>query len=156
VIASALIGSSRREKIVRHLGRSDSAPALVLDVGWANGLGAIRSLARSGVRVLAIDHRPSALGLRSREALPVLCPDPNADEERFAAFLGELAELLPAPAPVFPTHDDWLAAVARTAGALDGKLLCPFPDWELLEPLQRKRFQLERAAEAGVAVPATR
>lgn len=151
-----LIEPSERERIVRHVGPSGAAPALVLDVGWVNGLGALRSLARAGIRVLALDHRPSALGLRSRCALPVLCPDPNVAEESFAAFLRELVELLPAPAPVFPTHDDGLAAVARTVPALEGKLLCPFPDWQLLEQLQKKRFQLERAAETGVAIPATR
>ena len=151
-----LIDRSERERIARHLARSASAPALVLDVGWVNGLGAVRSLARGGVRVLALDHRPSALGLRSRRALPVLCPDPNREEERFAAFLGELAELLPAPAPIFPTHDDGLAAVARAAGSLDGGLLYPFPDWQHLEPLQRKRFQLEHATRIGMAIPATR
>jgi predicted ATP-grasp superfamily ATP-dependent carboligase len=156
VATERLIEAGEREGIARHLARSGSAPALVLDVGWVNGLGAVRSLARAGVRVLALDHRPSALGLRSRYALPLLCPDPTSEEERFAAFLRELVELLPAPAPIFPTHDDGLAAVARAAGSIGGGLLYPFPGWEVLEPLQRKRFQLERAEEAGVAIPATR
>jgi predicted ATP-grasp superfamily ATP-dependent carboligase len=156
VAPANLIDRSERERISRHLAGSVSAPALVLDVGWVNGLGAVRSLARAGVRVLALDHRQSALGLRSRCALPLFCPDPNADEERFAAFLEELAELLPAPAPIFPTHDDGLAAVARAAASLGGGLLYPFPEWGRLEPLQRKRFQLERAAAIGMAIPATR
>jgi len=129
---------------------------LVLDVGWVNGLGAIRSLARAGVRVLALDYRPSALGLRSRFALPLVCPNPNADAERFVTFLSELVELLPAPAPVFPTHDDGLAAAAKAAPLLGGKLLCPFPAWEQLETLQRKRYQLERAGEDGISIPVTR
>ena len=38
--------------------------AVVVDVGWVNGLAAIRSLGRAGVPVLALDHRPSALGFR--------------------------------------------------------------------------------------------
>ncbi len=153
--SGTLIDDARRERIARYLWRSEAAPALVVDVGWVNGLGAIRSLARAGVRVLALDHRPSALGLRSRLGLPVLCPDPNSGDGRFAAFLGELTELLPAPAPIFPTHDDSLAAVAKAAPSLDGKLLYPFPAWSVLERLQRKRFQLERAVEAGVAIPRT-
>ncbi|CAN5212679.1 hypothetical protein BH18ACT12_BH18ACT12_20210 [soil metagenome] len=45
-----------------------SIPAAVVDVGWVNGLAAIRSLGRAGMRVLAVDHRPSALGFRSRYA----------------------------------------------------------------------------------------
>jgi hypothetical protein len=52
-------------------------PAVVVDVGWVNGLAAIRSLGRAGIRVLALDHRPSALGFRSRYAEPVETPDPQ-------------------------------------------------------------------------------
>ncbi|MGD0166993.1 MAG: hypothetical protein ABSC51_06865 [Gaiellaceae bacterium] len=155
-MSANLIGRNERERILRHLAHSDSAPALVLNVGWVNGLDAIRLLARARIRVLALDHQQGALGLRSRAALPLLCPDPDLDESRFAAFLSELVQLLPAPAPVFPTHDDGLAAVARALPALDGKLLCPFPGWDLLEPLQRKRFQLERAEQTGLAIPLTR
>ena len=131
----AIIGSAERERIRKHLAGSDAAPALVLDVGWANGLGAIRSLARGGVRVLALDHRPSALGLRSRLALPLVCPNPNILEESFADFLAELAELLPVPTPVFATHDDGLGAVVRALPTLGGKLLCPAPAWDHLEML---------------------
>ena len=43
-------------------------PAVVVDVGWVNGLAAVRSLGRAGIRVLSLDHRPSALGFRSRYA----------------------------------------------------------------------------------------
>ena len=43
------------------------APALVVDVGWVNGLAAIRSLGRAGVPVVAVDHRRE----RARLPLPV-------------------------------------------------------------------------------------
>jgi D-aspartate ligase len=155
VTNAGALDPSLRDRIARHLDGSPDPPALVLDVGWVNGLGAIRSLAREGIRVLALDHRPSALGLRSRLALPVLCPDPDLDGERFTAFLGELTELLPAPVPIFPTHDDGLAGAARAAEELEGRLLCPFPARERLELIQRKRWQLERAQEAGLAIPRT-
>src|SRR6185369_865566 len=78
-------------------------PAVVVDVGWVNGLAAIRSLGRAGVKVLAVDHRRSALGFRSRYAEPLLSPDPQ-DEEAFVSFLAGLE--LDGPAPVFPTHDE--------------------------------------------------
>ena len=41
---------------------------MVVEVAWVNGLAAIRSLGRQGLRVLAVDNRPYALGLRSRYA----------------------------------------------------------------------------------------
>jgi D-aspartate ligase len=128
--------------------------ALVVDVGWVNGLAAIRSLGRAGVRVLALDHRPSALGFRSRYATPVLCPDPQ-DEEAFVSFLGELGEKLDAPAPVFATHDEPLNAIARGAERLGERFLYPFPPWKVLARIQNKRAQLDAAERAGIAVPHT-
>lgn len=131
------------------------APAVVADVGWVNGLAAIRSLGRAGAPVIAVDHRPWALGLRSRYAIPVLAPDPGADEEGLVATLVELGDALGTPAPVFPTHDEGLNAIARNADALGGRYLFPFPDWAALERIQSKRFQLEVAEAAGVDVPHT-
>ena len=128
------------------------APALVVDVGWVNGLAAIRSLGRAGVRVLALDHRPSALGFRSRYAERALCPDPQ-DEEAFVSFVAELGERLEVPAPVFATHDEPLNAIARGADRLGERFLFPFPPWEVLSRIQSKRAQLEAAERAGVAVP---
>jgi D-aspartate ligase len=123
-----------------------SVPAAVVDVGWVNGLAAIRSLGRAGVRALAVDHRPSALGFRSKYAERLVSPDPFTDEHRFVNFLRALGE-----AVVFPTHDDSLNAVARYADDLE--VLTPFPEWELLERVQSKRAQLEQAAAAGLDIP---
>ncbi len=128
------------------------APALVVDVGWVNGLAAIRSLGRAGVPVIAVDHRPSALGFRSRYARPVLSPDPQ-DEDAFIAFLAGLE--LDAPAPVFATHDEPLNAIARGAEKLGGRFLYPFPPWEVLARIQTKRGQLEAAEAAGIPIPRT-
>ncbi len=154
-MSEKIIDQAMRERIERYLAGSSAAPAIVLEVGWVNGLGAIQSLARAGVRVLALDHRPFAIGLRSRYCLPLVCPDPYAEAQRFAAFLSELVELLPAPTPIFATHDDGLAAISRVLPDLDGKLLCPAPDAARLDLLQQKRWQLARAAEANVAAPLT-
>ncbi len=131
------------------------SPAVVLDVGWVNGLAAIRSLGRAGAAVVAVDHRPWALGLRSRFASPLVAPDPEADEDGLVSALVQLGDALGTPAPVFPTHDAGLNAVARRADELGDRLLFPFPDWSALQRIQSKRYQLETAAAAGVDVPAT-
>jgi D-aspartate ligase len=114
-------------------------PAIVVDVGFVNGLGALRSFGEAGVRTLAVDHRPSALGFRSRYGEAVLAPSPLADESGFVGALGALG-----PGVVFPTHDEGLRAIARHRDELD--LRCPFP--RELERIQRKRVQLEAAVDA--------
>ena len=124
-------------------------PAAVVDVGWVNGLAAIRSLGRAGIRVLAVDHRPSALGFRSRYAKRFVSADPHADPVRFIASIRALGEVV-----VFPTHDEQLNLIAQHLGDLD--VLAPFPGWDVLERVQSKRAQLEEAAAAGVDVPRTR
>jgi D-aspartate ligase len=126
-----------------------SIAAAVIDVGWVNGLAAIRSLGRGGVRVLALDHRSSAIGFRSKYAERFLCPDPFEDEHRFVNFVRALGEVV-----VFPTHDDSLNAIARYADDLE--VLTPFPAWDVLERVQSKRTQLEEAQAAGVDIPETR
>jgi D-aspartate ligase len=123
---------------------------LVLDVGWVNGLAAIRSLGRAGIPVVAVDHRPSALGFRSRYASQASVPDPAEDEERYAMSVATLR-----PGVVFPTHDPPLNAIARYSKYLDG-FLFPFPPWSALEAIQDKRYQLEAAVAAGVDTPETK
>jgi D-aspartate ligase len=129
--------------------KSDDArpTAAVVDVGWVNGLAAIRSLGRGGVHVLAVDHRASALGFRSRFADRRVSPDVRADEAAFVEFFRGLGQVV-----VFPTHDAELNVLARHADELS--LLAPFPSWDLLERVQSKRVQLETAQAAGVDIPA--
>jgi predicted ATP-grasp superfamily ATP-dependent carboligase len=128
----------------------------VVDVGWVNGLAAIRSLGRAGIPVLALDHRPSALGFRSRFAKPVVCPDPHVDEAGFVALLDRLAQEARQPLPLFATHDESLNVVARNLDRLSESVRAPFPSWDVLAGVQSKRAQIERAEEAGVDVPRTR
>jgi predicted ATP-grasp superfamily ATP-dependent carboligase len=134
---------------------SERGTAVVAEVAWVNGLAAIRSLGRHGLRVLALDHRPYALGFRSRYAEPRLAPDPLDDEDGFIDALREIADETDGPLPVFPTHDEHVNAIARHAGALAGRYRFPFPSWEVLERIQSKRHQLETAEAAGLPIPRT-
>ncbi len=134
---------------------SGKGTAVVVEVAWVNGLAAIRSLGRQGLRVLAVDHRPYALGLRSRYAEARLAPDPLADEDGFIAALQAIAEETDGVLPVFPTHDEHLNAIARHAEVLGDRYRFPFPGWDVLERIQSKRHQLETAEAIGVPVPRT-
>jgi D-aspartate ligase len=134
---------------------SHLSPAVVCEVGWVNGLTAIRSLGRLGVPVIAVDARPWALGFRSRYAKPLLAPDPLVDEDGFIAALVQLGDRLVTPAPIFPTHDEHLNSLARRRDDLGDRFRYPFPDWATLELVQSKRHQLEVAEQLGFAFPRT-
>jgi D-aspartate ligase len=138
-----VLGRTNREACARPAVRP---PAVVVGVGWVAGLAAIRSLGRAGVRVLAVDDRPGALGFRSRYAEPHVAPAREGDA--YVEFLAALGEGV-----VFPTHDDDLATIARCRERL--RLTCPFPGWDVIGSAQDKREQLAAAARAGVATPRT-
>jgi D-aspartate ligase len=129
--------------------------AVVAEVGWVNGLAAIRSLGRKGLRVVALDHRPYALGLRSRYAETRLAPEPFDDEDGFVAALQAVAEETDDVLPIFPTHDEHLNAIARRAAELPASYRFPFPGWDVLEKIQSKRHQLDTAESIGFPVPRT-
>ena len=137
-----------------------TAPALptavVADVAWVNGLAAIRSLGRAGAPVVAVDHRPRALGFASRYARPFVSPHPVDVEEDYVAALERLGDELDRPAPIFPTHDEHLNAIARARDRLGDRFRYPFPAWKALARIQSKRRQLERVREIGVPIPETR
>jgi predicted ATP-grasp superfamily ATP-dependent carboligase len=129
--------------------------AVVAEVGWVNGLAAIRSLGRHGLRVVAVDHRSYALGFRSRYAEPRIAPEPVDDEDGFIAALAAIGEETDDLLPVFPTHDEHLNAIARRAAGLPGNYRFPFPGWDVLEKIQSKRHQLDTAASIGFPIPRT-
>jgi D-aspartate ligase len=133
--------------------------AVVAEVGWANGLAAIRSLGRHGLRVIAVDNKTYALGFRSRYAEPRLAPDPIDDEDGYIAAFQAIARETDGLLPVFPTHDEHLNALARHAGELDsesgGRYRFPFPSWDVLESIQSKRHQLDTAESIGFPIPRT-
>jgi D-aspartate ligase len=129
---------------------------VVVEVAWVNGLAAIRSLGRKGLRVLAVDNRAFALGFRSRYAEARIAPDPLDDEEGFIAALQAIAaETGGDVLPVFPTHDEHLNAIARHSDVLGDRYRFPFPDWDVLERIQSKRHQLETADSIGFPIPRT-
>jgi D-aspartate ligase len=133
------------------VGELRKTPALVLECSYVNGLSAIRRLAQNGVPVVAMDHRPAALGLRSRMAVPVLGPPPG-ERAAFAEHLAEVCEAIGHDAVAFPTHDDYLVAVNE---APPPRLLLPFGPPQLIGRIQAKRFQYEAAERAGVGLPTT-
>jgi D-aspartate ligase len=134
---------------------AEKGTAVVAEVGWANGLAAIRSLGRHGLRVIAVDSKTYALGFRSRYAESRLAPDPIDDEDGYIAAIKAIARETDGLLPVFPTHDEHLNALARHASELDARYRFPFPSWDVLESIQSKRHQLDTAERIGFPIPRT-
>ena len=102
------------------------APAVVLGVFDATGLGVIRDLAQAGIPVLALDTNPRAIGFTSRYPARGVCPDPHHDEAAFIQCLLDIGRKLPQRAVLLPCQDDYVFACARHAGALEECFLLPF------------------------------
>ena len=153
------MGSSRptldRDRIAAYARSGTHPPTVVCDASFVNGLTAIRSLGRMGAPVFAVDHRPSALGFRSRYAMPILSPDPGTETDAYIDVLNELGDAIGRPTPILPTHDPPVNAIGRHRQELRDRYLCPFPGEERLALVQSKREQLERAAAVGVDTPKT-
>ena len=124
-------------------------------MSYACGLDIIRDLGRHGVPVAAMDPDPGALGLRSRYAAGLVCPDPLDDEEAFLVFLEEFGRSLPQPAVVFPSHDEYIWPLSRHAERLEPSFIVPFSRWEVMQRVHDKRAQLEAAWSSGVDTPKT-
>lgn len=144
-----------RDRIASYAASGVTPAAVVCDASFVNGLTAIRSLGRLGVPVFAVDHRPSALGFRSRYAMAVRSPDPGTETGDYVAFLQELGDAIGCPSPILPSHDPPVNAIARHQDRLGDRFLYPFPGWDTLSSVQSKRMQLERAVRAGVDIPRT-
>jgi D-aspartate ligase len=144
-----------RDRVAAYARSRDHPPAVVCDASFVNGLTAIRSLGRMGVPVFAVDHRPSALGFRSRYARAIPSPDPGTETAAYIDHLRELGDAIGRPVPILPTHDPPVNAIGRHRGELGDRYLCPFPHQQTLALVQSKREQLERAAAVGVDTPQT-
>ncbi|HET6476366.1 MAG TPA: hypothetical protein VFH93_09865, partial [Thermoleophilia bacterium] len=143
----------RRSSFLKKAGVT--SPAVVLQASYACGLDIIRDLGRNGVPVAALDPDPHAIGLRSRYAFGLVCPDPLEDEEAFLAYLEELGRRLPRRAVVFPSHDEYIWPLSRHAKRLEPWFIVPFSRWEIMRRVHDKRAQLEAAWSAGVDTPKT-
>ena len=131
-------------------------PAVVLNVDWVPGISTVQTLGRAGVLVHAVDHRRDALGFHSRyvttrHVSPRRLDDPDA----WIDFLTALGDRLDAPAPLFALSDDDLNTVAAARERLGERFLYPFPEWPVLEHIQDKRHQVERARALGLPTPRT-
>ena len=121
-------------------------------------LGVVRvpvGLGRAGVRVIACDHDPDALGLLSRYATPAATADPLNQPDRFVDDLLALGRGEAAGGVLFPTHDEAIAAIGPREAEVDAVFRRPWSPWGRMQHLIDKGHQHAVAREIGFPVPAT-
>ncbi len=129
-------------------------PAIVLGLS-VNGLGVIRSLARNGVKVYAMDSDEDNPSMRTRYATCLICPDVRKNPEAFKQFLLDLTQKIGGQAVLFPTGDNFNGFVHQYRHQLKGALKFNMPDGPVMAKLLNKKGQWELAQEHGVPVPRT-
>ncbi|MGH3279583.1 MAG: hypothetical protein ACRDNW_10655 [Trebonia sp.] len=137
-----------------------STPAVVLkfdpNVMHHGGLGVIRSLGRSGVRVYAVHEDRLAPAASSRYLSGRVLWRPDAgDVDRVLAGLARLAEIIGRPAVLIPTDDAGAIFLAEHGRELRPGFLFPDPPAGLPRRLAGKYSLHEVCREFGVASPQT-
>lgn len=120
-----------------------------------NGLQFVRSLGEAGVQVLALGDGGRAMGMYSKYAYPMLCPDGMREENAFLHFLEKIGQKLAQKATLFLMNDPHVVTVAHHRHLLDEYYRIPLPNWEVLERCLNKAKMYDVAHQAGVPIPVT-
>jgi len=128
------------------------APAYILDLS-PNGLGAMRVLARQGVRVLGFDCNPSREGFRSCLGRKEVCPDPVREPAALLGYLRERARGEPARPFLLPGNDKFVRFLAEHQAELSREFAFVAPPGNLLLACLSKDKTYALAEQAGVPVP---
>lgn len=140
------------ESLKRALPASSRPPAVVVGL-CTHGLAIVRSLARRGIPVVAVESNWAQPSAATRYGLKLHADDVHGPE--LAPFLTTLADVLP-PAPVlFVTNDKMVRVVNDPRAALRERYRIPFPRPELLVALIEKDTLGPLAERQGLHVPRT-
>lgn len=131
-----------------------AAVAFVMPV-FDEGLGAVRSLGRVGVRVVGLHADSSAHGLKSRYCTSLTCPDPVSQPDELLEFLLDRGRTLDRPGILFATTDLFVLFVSRHRDALSECFRFAMPSADTIESVIDKRRQYALAERLGIPYPQT-
>lgn len=132
-----------------------SRGVLVLGIE-SQGLAILRSLRMAGVSAVLMDQDPLGVARFSRYRVPFIRTPPYRDHEAFADFLTETAGRLGLARgcwTLFPTDDDQVEAISKSAGRLSEVFRIRIPGWEVLSRIMRKNLFYSVADEIGIPHP---
>lgn len=105
-----------------------------------NGLSIIQELGQNGIECVAMDSVRS-IGTFSKFANYIKCPDPAFDETGFVQFLYNYCSEHKVKPVLFPTNDQWAAAVSKNKSIFNEVAYPCVADWEAVNLLiEKKRF----------------
>lgn len=127
--------------------------AIVLDVGHPRAVAVMRSLARAGVEVYGIDHRPTATGFYSKYLSQRFLLDRDRD---YKSELSRVLEVIAADGRggiLIPTADSANVFVAQNRVRLSQSFIVFSAPWSVLELTMDRAACYAVAAELGIATP---
>jgi predicted ATP-grasp superfamily ATP-dependent carboligase len=127
---------------------------LVTDAEYRLTLGAIRSLGRRGIRVVAGATTRRAEGFRSRYCAEAVLYTPQRDEERFVSDVAAIVDQREIDV-VLPIGYDTTTVLARHRASLPETLRMPLAPADAVATAASKRLTLDLARTVGVPVPET-
>jgi predicted ATP-grasp superfamily ATP-dependent carboligase len=128
---------------------------LITDGNERAALAAARSLVRAGHDVYAAAASRWSLAGASRGVRRVrVCTDPLAEPGQYAAEVGQLARQLEIRV-LLPVSDPSVEALLARRSAIPSWVSLPFPDHAVYGEASDKVAMVERARDAGLAVPET-
>lgn len=132
-------------------------PVVLLGANFYTALGAIRTLGRRGIPVIALDyHFPTAYALSSRYVTErILCPDVNKDEKALADFLLQLGRKFSERPVLMATADSYALLISRFSDELSQYYRFPDLASGLLESIIDKKGLHHLAMRHNLRTPLT-
>lgn len=132
---------------------NNNSPALVLGM-FETGLGVLRSLGQSGIRVFGFDFKKD-IAFYSKYVKASICPHPLLQEKEFIAFMVSFGRKAKSKPVIFMTSDIFLTTVSRNREQLKPFFLFNLPPDKLIVTISDKYKQYKLADQAGTPLPKT-
>lgn len=123
--------------------------------GHFQGLGAVRALARKGVRVYVADHEPHLTRFSRFLSGSLKMPDIRKEAEALRCFLEWGARPALRGAVIYPTDDEAVHFLSRNRGLLTRSFRLMTPEWASIAFVYDKRETYKQARKLGILIPQT-
>jgi len=134
---------------------SEIPAVVVFPVSHPVGMSVIRTMKGHGIPILAVDFKPNAAGLYSREATPLLMPGMYRDAETFERSMLELGAFFRQRPVLFLVDDEDLFLSIKRRDEFEEFYHLPLSGWDIVEPIVDKGKLYRRLQKVGYPIPAS-